>query len=178
MNPDQLAAHGWRVVSSGQWLIETVRRPTASELEAARVLATQYGLRLETRDSHARLANISAGAVAVGMLLAARDLGDDHRPHPRRVDGGVAHAHGNRSHEVHATRAITAVTAASLAALGALLGMAGAYVGLAAGRLSHLLPLPFTELAVIVIGTPLVALAAGWLFAGREPAAIARRPLD
>ena len=56
--------------------------------------------------------------------------------------------------------------------------MAGTYVGLAAGRLSNLLPLPFAELAVIVIGTPLVAGGAGWLFAGREPAAIARRPLD
>ena len=75
-------------------------------------------------------------------------------------------------------RAITAVTAAALAALGALLGMAGAYVGLAAARLSHLLPLPFAALTVVVIGTPLVAGGAGWVFAGREPAAIARRPLD
>ncbi len=177
VNPDQLAARGWRAVPSGQWLIDTARRPTASELEAARVLATQYNLRLETRDSHARLTNISAGAVAVGMLLALAILS--------MTIGLIRGESMGELRTLTATgatrstrRVITAVTAAALAALGALLGMAGAYVGLAAGRLSHLLPLPFAELAVIVIGTPLVAGGAGWLFAGREPAAIARRPLD
>jgi putative ABC transport system permease protein len=177
VNPDQLAARGWRAVPSGQWLIDTARRPTASELEAARVLATQYNLRLETRDSHARLTNISAGAVAVGMLLALAILS--------MTIGLIRGESMGELRTLTATgatrstrRVITAVTAAALAALGALLGMAGAYVGLTAGRLSHLLPLPFAELAVIVIGTPLVAGGAGWLFAGREPAAIARRPLD
>jgi ABC-type Fe3+ transport system permease subunit len=33
-------------------------------------------------------------------------------------------------------------------------------------------------LAVLVVGVPLVALAVGWLLAGREPRAIARQPLD
>ena len=43
---------------------------SSSELDAARVIATQYGLKIESRDDHGRLANIGFGAVAVGMLLA------------------------------------------------------------------------------------------------------------
>jgi putative ABC transport system permease protein len=42
-----------------------------------------------------------------------------------------------------------------------------------AGRLT-----PVADLGVIVIGLPLAAAAGGWLLAGREPRAIARRPLD
>jgi putative ABC transport system permease protein len=75
-------------------------------------------------------------------------------------------------------RAITASVAGTLAALGAILGTAGAYVALAAGRLSDLAPLPVGDLGVIVVGTPLVAAAIGWLLAGREPAAVAHRPLE
>jgi putative ABC transport system permease protein len=71
-------------------------------------------------------------------------------------------------------RNLTAVTAGVLALLGAMLGTAGAYVGLAAGRLSHLTPLPYLDLVVVLVGTPLVASGAAWLLSGREPPAIAR----
>ena len=60
-------------------------------------------------------------------------------------------------------RTITATTAAGLAGLGAILGIAGAYLALAAGRLSNLTPLPVRDLLVIVLGTPLIAAACGWL---------------
>ena len=177
VNPDRLADHGWRAVPSGQWLINTARRPTPSELEAARVLATQYGLRLETRESHGRLTNISTGAIAVGMLLALAILG---------MTIGLIRSESvgelrtlTASGATSSTRRwITGVTGFALAGLGALLGIAGAYIGLAAGRLSNLTPLPYAQLSVIAVGTPVVALAAGWVFAGREPAVIARRPLD
>jgi len=35
-----------------------------------------------------------------------------------------------------------------------------------------------TELAVILVGLPLAAVIGGWLFAGRQPSAIARQPLE
>lgn len=41
--------------------------------------------------------------------------------------------------------------------------------------LSHV---PFINLTGILVGLPAVASLAGWLLAGREPAAVARSPLD
>jgi putative ABC transport system permease protein len=37
---------------------------------------------------------------------------------------------------------------------------------------------PAAELAVILAGLPLAAAIGGWLFAGRQPPAIARQPLE
>jgi putative ABC transport system permease protein len=74
-------------------------------------------------------------------------------------------------------RTLTAATAGALALLGALLGVAGAYLVLAAtylNDLSYLSRIPTLSLVLIVVGVPLAATAAGWLLAGREPPAIAR----
>src|SRR6185503_18076227 len=76
-------------------------------------------------------------------------------------------------------RTLTATTAGALALLGALLGVAGAYVVLLAmyyDDLGHLSGVPLSYLAVV--GVPLAATAAGWLLAGREPPAIARRVIE
>ena len=54
----------------------------------------------------------------------------------------------------------------------------GPFLALVAGRLTNLTPLPLVDLALIAFGTPLVAAGAGWLFAGREPAVLARRPIE
>jgi putative ABC transport system permease protein len=78
-------------------------------------------------------------------------------------------------------RTLTATTAGGLALLGAVLGIVGAYLALAAVHrhdLTGLQPVPFTNLALIAIGTPLVASGAGWLLAGREPPALARPPIE
>jgi putative ABC transport system permease protein len=78
-------------------------------------------------------------------------------------------------------RTLTATTAGGLALLGVALGIVGAYVALTAGfasSLGELRPVPIAHLAVIAIGTPLVAAAAGWLLGGREPANIARQPIE
>ena len=37
---------------------------------------------------------------------------------------------------------------------------------------------PITDIVILLIGLPLVAAVGGWLFAGREPAAIARQPIE
>jgi len=78
-------------------------------------------------------------------------------------------------------RTLTATTAGALAFLGALLGALGAYVALIAlyhddlGYLSHV---PVRYLALAVVGVPLFAAGAGWLFAGREPPVIARAVIE
>ena len=78
-------------------------------------------------------------------------------------------------------RTLTATTAGALALLGALLGVAGAYVVLAAmyyDDLGYLSDVPVLYLALAVVGVPLAAAAAGWLLAGREPPAIARPVIE
>jgi putative ABC transport system permease protein len=44
--------------------------------------------------------------------------------------------------------------------------------------LGYLRDVPIPYLALAVIGVPLVATAAGWLLAGREPPAIARTVIE
>ena len=174
VTPERAAARGWDVVASGRWLVQTDRVPTAVELNQAREVAAARGLAIEARDDAAGLTRLRMGAVAVGMLLALAVLA--------MTVGLIRSESAGDLRTLTATgatsttrRNLTAVTAGALALLGAVLGTAGAYVGLAAGRLSHLTPLPVGDLTVVVVGTPLVATAAAWLLAGREPPELARR---
>ena len=79
-------------------------------------------------------------------------------------------------------RSITAATAGALALLGALLGTATATiagVAWARGSLgSTFSDVPAIDLIAILVGLPLIAVVAGWLLAGREPAAISRQSLE
>ena len=82
---------------------------------------------------------------------------------------------------------MTAVTAGGLAFLGALLGTVAAYVGLAGwfrsnaleGGLSDIVNhIPWSNLFLIVIAMPIVAMLVGWVLAGHEPTGIAARPME
>jgi putative ABC transport system permease protein len=78
-------------------------------------------------------------------------------------------------------RTLTAATAGALALLGALLGVAGAYIALAAtylDDLGYLGRIPVLSLVLILVGVPLTAAAAGWLLGGREPPASARPAIE
>ena len=44
--------------------------------------------------------------------------------------------------------------------------------------LSELTNVPASNLLLILVGMPLAAAVAGWLLAGREPAAMARQPME
>jgi hypothetical protein len=62
-----------------------------------------------------------------------------------------------------------------------MLGTAAAYIGFIAGysaELPSLTPVPFIHLSLIVVGLPLLAAGLAWLFAGREPTALARRAVE
>jgi putative ABC transport system permease protein len=84
-------------------------------------------------------------------------------------------------------RSLTAVTAGGLAFLGALLGTVAAYVGLIGwfrsnpleGGVSDIIDhVPWSNLFLIVIAMPAVAMLVGWMLAGREPSGIANRPIE
>ena len=79
-------------------------------------------------------------------------------------------------------RTITAATAAALGLLGAILGMAGAVIAGMTWTHSGLTAtaggVPPGDILILLIGLPLVAAIGGWLFAGREPPAVTRQPIE
>lgn len=78
-------------------------------------------------------------------------------------------------------RMLTAATAGGLAVLGVVLGITGAYLSLAASSITELETLtgvPGGHLAIVAIGVPLLAAVTGWLFSGRQPSMLARRPIE
>ncbi len=163
------------------WLIQAPAPLTATQLHAARQFALAYKVTVETKASGPSLGEIADGGTALGIVIAlgvlaasvglirsetARDL---------RTLTAVGASGGTR-------RVITAATVAAVGLLGAVLGMAGALVAglaFAHGSLSAMFgDLPLTDVLILLAGLPLIAAASGWLFAGREPPAVARQPME
>jgi len=170
--------------SAAGWLIQTPGPLTAGQISAAQHAAAAAGLAVEARDSIPTLAEIIDVATVFGMLLALGILA---------MSVGLLRSETASSLRMltatgasgTARRAISAVTAGALALTGAFVGTAGGYIA-AIGffrtnqldTLSSLTSIPVANLLLILVGMPLVAVIGGWLLAGREPAAIARRPLE
>jgi putative ABC transport system permease protein len=177
IDPQAAIARGWQIVPSGRWLIEATAPLDGDQLEAARAIAVRHGFVVETRDDASDLPRVRLLSGLIGMLLALGVLA--------ATVGLIRGESANELRTLTATgatrsvrRRITAATAGALAGVGAVLGICAAYIGLGAARLDHLTPLPWRDLALLAIGTPLIATIAAWLLAGREPPRIARRPLD
>lgn len=176
---DGLRRHGWQRVASG-WLIESSRPLTSEQIAAARQLAAKAGLTIEVQRESASFATPIAIATGAGAFLALAILA--------MTVGLIRSESGGDLRTLTATgatsrtrRTLTGATAGALAFLGALLGVAGAYVALVAtyrDDLGYLSRVPILSLALIVVAIPLVATAAGWLLAGREPPSIARPAIE
>jgi putative ABC transport system permease protein len=179
ITPDGLRRRGWRQISAG-WLVASSKPLTRDQIADARALAADAGLTIEVRREPASRATAMALAAAAGALLALGILA--------LTVGLIRGESAGDLRTLTATgatprirRTLTATTAGALALLGALLGIAGAYVILAAtyyddlGYISHV---PAVYLALAIVGVPLTATAAGWLLAGREPPAIARPVIE
>jgi putative ABC transport system permease protein len=179
ITPEALERHGWESVPAA-WLIETREALTADQLTEVREQAAEAGLTVEARSQQEGLSGLRSGATAAGVLLAlgilAMTVGL-----VRTETAGDLQTLTAVGAPRRVRRAVTGVTAGALALLGALLGTAGAYAGLSAGYaddLAALRPVPVANLLTIVIGLPIVAAAAAWLLAGREPPSVARSPID
>jgi putative ABC transport system permease protein len=166
------------------WLIQTPNSLTAGQISAAQHAAALAGLSVETRNNIPTLSEIIDVATIFGILLAlgilAMSVGLLRSE--TASDVRVLTATGAGS---NARRAISASTAGALAFVGAVVGVAAGYVA-AIGffrtnqldTLTSLTSIPVGNLLLILVGMPLVAAIGGWLFGGREPGAIARRPLE
>jgi putative ABC transport system permease protein len=176
---DALRRHGWAHVPAG-WVIQSTEPLTSDELAEARELAAASGLTIEAQrgaTSHTRtmaLATAAGALLALGILALTVGLIRSESAGDLRTLTATGATSAIR-------RTLTGATAGALALLGAVLGVAGAYVVLAAlyyDELGYLSDVPVLYLVLAVIGVPLAATAAGWLFAGREPPAIARRVIE
>jgi putative ABC transport system permease protein len=171
-------------ISVQGWLVQTAQPLTASQIHGAQQAAAAAGMSVETRDSIPSLTQIIDVATVFGILLALGILG--------MSVGLVRSETASDLRTLAATgasgstrRTITAATAGALALAGAVIGLLCGYLA-AIGffrtnhldGLSSLTSIPVTNLLLILVGMPLVAVVAGWLLGGREPSAIARRPLE
>ena len=178
VTPDAVTRHGWEVARAA-WLLETNGAPSTAALQQVRHLAAEVGLVVETRDTQGGLATTRTVALAAGALLAlgilAMTVG---------LIRGEAAADLRTLTAAGATSAIrrglTGATSGALALLGSGLGVAGAYVVLVAAyasQLHKLRAIPYVDLAVILLALPAAAALLGFVLSGREPSAIATKPV-
>jgi len=177
LSPQALRRHGWRAVRTG-WLIEAGRPLTTAQLAAARDLALENGLVVESRDTGPPQTQIRAAATTAGAVLAlgvlAMTVGLLRGEAARDLRTLTATGANRRIR-----RTLAATTALALALLGAILGVGAAYLSVGAilaGDIDLLERVPVAELAVTIIGVPLIAAGGAWLFAGREPRNLTRQP--
>jgi putative ABC transport system permease protein len=166
------------------WLIQAPHPLTAAQITSARLTAAAKGMTIETKSSVPSLAEINNWATVFGIALAlgilAMSIGLIRSETASDLRTLAATGAGSSTR-----RTITAVTAGALALAGAVLGTAAAYLGAIAyswdnklDGLGSLTNVPIRNLLLIIVGMPLIAAAASWLLAGREPSAIARQPLE
>jgi putative ABC transport system permease protein len=172
-------------IQTAGWLITAPNGLTGAQITTAqRLAAGAAGMSVETRNSIPSLAQIIDAATIFGIILALGILG---------MSIGLVRSEAARDlRTLTATgassvtrRTITAATAGALGFTGALVGIVGGYlaaIGFASGSqldgLSSLTSIPVTNLLLILIGMPLAATVLGWLLAGRDPAGVARQPLE
>jgi putative ABC transport system permease protein len=179
ISPAAARRHGWEPKRSA-WLIEAATSLTAAQRTAARDLALAEGMTVELQDDGASLSTLRTGATAGGMLLALAVLAMTVGLIRSEVAGDLRTLTAAGA-TTGMRRKLTAATAGSLAILGVVLGITAAYlalVGAYSNNLDRLGHVPVVELAVTALGVPVLAAAAGWLLAGRQPPAIARAALD
>ena len=166
----------------GGWLIQAPAPLTAAQINAR--AAVRARLRGDGRDRvrlRSDLGEIAGGATALGIVIAlgvlAMSVGLIRSETAQDLRTLTATGASGTTR-----RTITAATAAALGLLGAILGMAGAVVAGLAWAHSSLSAMfgdvPLTDVLILLLGLPLAAAAAGWLFAGRRPPAVARQPIE
>jgi len=180
-----ITLHLQKSIQTGGWLVTVPNGLTPAQITTAQQLAAgASGMSVETRNSIPSLAQIIDAATIFGIVLALGILG---------MSVGLVRSEAARDlRTLTATgagsttrRTITATTAGALAFTGAVVGTIGGYLAAigffrsnSLDGLSSLTSIPVTNLLVILVGMPLAATVLGWLLAGRDPAGIARQPLE
>jgi len=164
------------------WLIQAPRALTPVQISSARRVAAAAGLTIETKNGTPSLNEVRNDATAAGILVALGVLAMTIGLIRSETSGDIRTLTATGA-SARTRRGITAATAGALGLLAALVGTLAAYLAVLASSWSELIAghaalLPWLDLAAVLVGLPAVAAAGGWLLAGREPKAIAHRPLE
>jgi putative ABC transport system permease protein len=171
--------------SANGWLIQTAQPITAVQIANAQAAAATAGMTVESKNDQPTSSEVINWATVFGIALAlcilAMSVGLI-----RSETAGDLRTLAATGASSNTRRTLTAATAGALGLLGALLGTFAGYIGVIGwlrgnslnGGISALGNVPVSNMLIILVGMPLVAAAAGWLLAGREPPAMARQPLE
>jgi putative ABC transport system permease protein len=170
--------HGLQAVTAG-WLLRSPDLITPREIDSARQIAAEAGLTIETHKAPRSLKALGADSTGIGVLVAlavlAMTVGLI-----RSETAGDLRTLTAAGASTRTRRWLVGATAGALGLLGGLLGTAGAHLAVLAwnhGRLGSLSHTTVSNLLVLIVGLPVIAMAAGWVLAGRQPAAMARAAL-
>jgi putative ABC transport system permease protein len=152
------------------------------QISNARRVAAGAGLTIETKNGAPSLNEVRDTATAAGILVALGVLAMTIGLIRSETAGDIRTLTATGA-SARTRRGIVAATAGALGLLGALAGTVAAYLAVLAGSWHQLFagyvsPVPWLDLAAVLIGLPLAAAVGGWLLAGREPGAIAHQALE
>jgi putative ABC transport system permease protein len=171
--------------STTDWLVQGTQPFTASQISNAELTASTSQLSVESKNDQPSSFAVITWATIFGIVIALAVLGMSVGlvRSETASDLRTLAATGASS---YTRRTLTAVTAGALGFLGALLGTVGGYIGMIGwlrsnslnGGIAALGNIPVADLLLILLAMPAFAAAVGWLFAGREPAAMAHQPIE
>jgi putative ABC transport system permease protein len=171
--------------STTDWLVQGTQPFTASQISNAELTASTSQLSVESKNDEPTSFAVITWATIFGIVIALAVLGMSVGlvRSETASDLCTLAATGASS---YTRRALTAVTAGALGFLGALLGAVGGYIGMIGwlrsnslnGGIAALGNVPVADLLFILLAMPAFAAVVGWLFAGREPAAMAHQPIE
>lgn len=180
------AVHELHLQSSvSGWFVQTPQPLTASQIDGAKATAAGGGMSVETKSGSPSSDEVIDWATVFGVALAlgilAMTVGLIRSETAGDLRTLVATGAGSSTR-----RTLTAATAGALALAGAVLGTAAGYVACISwfrsnpqnGGFAALASTPTANLLILLLGMPLLAAAAGWLFGGRQPAAMAHQPVE
>lgn len=175
LTTDEVGSRGWTTLDVG-WLLARAAPFTPDDLSALRDLASRKGLVVEAPEERRDVTSLRLGALAIGIAVALAVLAMTtglirvEAGQTRRVPTAVGASSG-------LSRSLTATTGGSIALSGAVLGITASYVILAAGYVDDrgtLASVPTVELAVILVGFPVVAALGAWAVPSRTDEALTR----
>jgi putative ABC transport system permease protein len=172
--------------STAGWLLIGSQPFTAAQISDAQLAASTTLLSVESKNDEPSSFAVIDWATIFGIVIAlgvlAMSVGlvrSETATELRTLAATGASSYTRRTH--------TAVTAGALGFLGALLGVLGGYIGMIGWIRSNSLNggiaalgsnVPVAELLFILLAMPAFAAVVGWLFAGREPAAMAHHAIE
>ena len=171
--------------STNDWLVQGTQPFTAAQISSAELAASTTQLSVESKNDQPTSSAVIGWATIFGIVIALGVLGMSVGlvRSETASDLRTLAATGASS---YTRRTLTAVTAGALGFLGALLGVVGGYIGMIGwlrsnslnGGIAALGNVPVADLLLILLGMPAFAAIVGWLFAGREPAAMAHQAIE